>query len=110
MWDVRKLSWPRISKSQYARVRSWVGEHVIAWDTYAQAHVILIHNPLARALVSIVLRIFRPPQPHQLVRRPAEAWRFAATCSTRPRSWVKDSYDDRDNRYSMFGSLGLRVT
>jgi hypothetical protein len=110
MWDVRQIAWPRISKPQYLRVREWVGEHVVAWDTHAQAHAILIHNPLARALVSIVLRVFRPPQPHKLVRHPAEAWLYAATCCPEPRSWVKGSYDDRDNRYSLFGALGLRVT
>jgi len=109
-WDLRQIAWPRISSSQYNVVREWVGDHVIAWDTHAQAHAIIITNPLARALTAIVLRAFRPPQPHRVCKDPAEALEFAATCCTTPRSWVKASYDDRDSRYSLLSALGLKAT
>lgn len=108
-WDARKIVWPKISRAQYSLIRQWVGEHVVAWDTHVQAHAIVLTNPFARALVGMLVKIFRPPQPVRVMGDIAAAREFAATCCAQPRSWVKESYDDRDNRYSMFGALGLRA-
>ena len=92
-WDFRTLAFPQISKSQFATIRTWVGKELVPWDTYAQAHVILVSNVIARGVLSIMLRIFKPPQPCKIAADEEKALDFAKTCCTRARSYVKASYD-----------------
>ena len=134
MWDPRLLRFPRVSPRQLRLVHGWVRDNVVRWDTQAQArhyrlphhpssiarpahgspsraacsaqaHAIIITNPLVRPLVRLCFRLFAPPQPSRIVNDEAAALAFARTCCANPRSWVKDSYDDRDSRYSFLPSL-----
>lgn len=104
LWDPRRVVWPRLSSDGLRRVRAWVDGNARRWDTYAQAHVIILMNPITRSLAHIVLRLFAPPQPTRVVRSEAEALAFHTTCCPHPRSWVKASYADRDARFGVFSA------
>ena len=107
-WDMRKFVWPRVSAPQYIKVRDWVGENVVQWDTLAQCHALIITNPIAWAVVGLALRVFQPPQPRSVVRREELAIEFARSCCLRPRSWVKRSYADRSERHLYFSKMLAR--
>jgi len=97
-WDVRGVSFPRISMKQHQVAREWIGDHVVAWDTYVQAHCVIITNPLLRGLLSLIIRVFQPPQPLTTARDNSEALAFARGCCKHPRSFVKKSYADGAER------------
>ena len=94
-------------KSWMRRVHDWVEQHVKAWDTHVQAHVVLVRNPIARQLVRLLQRVFLPPQPTAIVRDEVEALAFVRSCcSGRPRSYVKSKqeYASRDARFALSSS------
>jgi GR25 family glycosyltransferase involved in LPS biosynthesis len=103
LWDPRQVRWPRITGRQMAMIRAWVDQNAVEWDTRVQAHALLLTNPIVRSLAKLIIRLFAPPQPVRVVGTEAEALDFARTCCKRPRSWVKASYADRDDRFSFFG-------
>ena len=70
-----------------------------------QAHAILLTNPVVRSIANVVIRLFAPPQPIRIVASEAEALDFHATCCRKPRSWVKPSYADRDQRFALANNL-----
>lgn len=43
-WDVRAVIFPRISHTQFAAARDWIAIHVVAWDTYAQGHAVVVSH------------------------------------------------------------------
>ena len=102
LWDPRAVLVPRLSGKMMRMIRGWVDAHAVQWDTHVQAHAILLTNPIVRAIASLVIRLFAPPQPIRIVTSEAEATAFARECCTRPRSWVKASYADRDQRFQVF--------
>jgi hypothetical protein len=104
LWDPRRVVWPALSSRQLRMIREWVDEHARQWDTHVQAHAVLLTNPIVRSLARLVIRLFAPPQPIRIVRSEQEALEFHATCCPRPRSWVKASYADRDERFGVFGA------
>ncbi|EOD06953.1 hypothetical protein EMIHUDRAFT_445535 [Emiliania huxleyi CCMP1516] len=106
-WDPRGITWPRLSQGMMRRVHDWVEQHVKAWDTHVQAHVVLVRNPIARQLVRLLQRVFLPPQPTAIVRDEVEALAFVRSCcSGRPRSYVKSKqeYASRDARFALSSS------
>lgn len=108
LWDPRRVRWPRISTNELRMIRRWVDRNAQAWDTRVQAHALLLTNPVVRSIAQLIIRLFAPPQPVRIVASEEEADAFAATCCPRPRSWVKASYADRDERFGLFGgSWGL---
>jgi len=102
LWDPRAVLVPRLSGKMMRMIREWVDAHAVQWDTHVQAHAILVTNPIVRAIASLVIRLFAPPQPIRIVTSEAEATAFARECCPRPRSWVKASYADRDQRFQVF--------
>ena len=70
-----------------------------------QAHAILLTNPIVRSIANVVIRLFAPPQPIRIVASEAEALDFHATCCRKPRSWIKPSYADRDQRFALANNL-----
>ena len=109
LWDVRDLRWPRVGRTQLGIVRAWVDANAARWDSFLQAHALRI-NPLARPLAWLVLRLFAPPQPVHIAGGDSDALEFARTCGScvEPRSWVKDSYADRESRFGTFGKSWFR--
>ena len=108
LWDPRGVRWPSLSGKQLKMIRQWVDQNAAQWDSRVQAHALYLTNPLLRALAGLVIRLFAPPQPTKLVDTDAEALEFARTCCPKPRSWVKKTYADRDQRFGVFGTaLGL---
>lgn len=103
VWDVRRVTIPRISRAQFNAARAWIGEHVVAWDTHAQAHVVVLTNPLVRGILRLMLHIFRPPQPVHVAKDDRAALEFTRTCCHVVRSYVKASYEDREERHKLFG-------
>ena len=106
VWDVRRVAFPRITGKQFQAARAWVGEFVVAWDTHAQAHVIILNNPLIRGILSLMLRIFRPPQPVHVAKDDQGAREFTRRCCHQIRSYVKASYEDREERHKLFFGIG----
>jgi len=104
LWDPRAVLVPRLSGKMMRMIREWVDAHAVQWDTHVQAHAILVTNPIVRAIASLVIRLFAPPQPIRIVTSEAEATAFARECCPRPRSWVKASYADRDQRFQVFSA------
>ena len=49
IWDVRSLTFPRVRAAQVEQVRSFLGGFAVQFDTYVQAHIIIISNPGMRA-------------------------------------------------------------
>ena len=101
LWDPRPVRWPKISRKQLRMIRSWVDQNAIKWDTRVQAHAMILTNPVVRSLAQLVIRLFAPPQPIKIVRSEEEAIEFARSCCKHPKSWVKDSYADRDQRFGL---------
>ena len=95
------MRWPKISRKQLRMIRSWVDANAIKWDTRVQAHAMILTNPVVRSLAQLVIRLFAPPQPIKIVRSEEEAIEFARSCCKHPKSWVKDSYADRDQRFGL---------
>ena len=106
-WDFRTLALPHLSKQQFVTIREWVGDYLVPWDTHAQAHAILISNVVVRTFLSLIIRVFRPPQPVKITRDDEVALEFAQTCCKQVRSYVKGSYDlaeeDRQFGAKLFG-------
>ena len=105
MWDPRPVQWPKLTPRMFRTIRAWVDENARTWDTYVQAHAILLTNPIVRSIANVVIRLFAPPQPTRIVASEAEALDFHATCCRKPRSWVKPSYADRDQRFALANNL-----
>jgi len=103
LWDPRPVRFPHISGRQIKLIRAWVDANAVRWDTHVQAHAILLTNPIARSIAWMVIQLFAPPQPIRIVSSEAETLAFAEDCCPKPRSWVKSSYADRDQRFSVFG-------
>jgi hypothetical protein len=101
LWDMRGAGFPRINRDMVGFIRDWVGDHVVPWDTYNQGHAIIISNPLLRGFISLTIRIFRPPQPTETMHDEASAFKFLTRCCRQPRSWVKSSYPDKDERNNL---------
>jgi len=93
IWDARSLAFPRVKAEQVGQVRQFVDSSAEAFDTYVQAHIILISNPIVRAFARIILHFFEPPQPYLITKHDAAADDFAHRCCTKPRSFRKASYD-----------------
>ena len=104
LWDPRRVVWPKLSGRQMRMIRAWVDANAVQWDTRVQAHALLLTNPVVRSIANLVMRLFAPPQPTAIVPSEAEALAFARSCCRRPRSWVKASYADREQRFRLFGS------
>ena len=104
LWDPRPVRWPALSGRQLKMIRAWVDANSVQWDTYVQAHALILTNPIVRALARMVIKLFAPPQPVRIVKSEEEALQFARTCCAKTRSYVKRSYADRDSRFSLFGS------
>lgn len=106
VWDPRPIRWPTVSPSGLRMVNGWIGQHLIAWDTYVQAHCCIITNPVLRSIASLLIRMFAPPQPVGIVRDEAEALEFARGLPTKPRSYVKETYAEvvEPSSSSLFGS------
>ena len=54
--------------------------------------------------MGLIIRVFQPPQPVQTVRDDAEALAFARECCKQPRSFVKKSYADGEERHKLLFS------
>ena len=93
VWDLRVTAWPRMSASNLATIRSFVEAHLILWDTHVQAHAVILTSSIVRGIVVLLLRLFRPPQPHWVGKDLAGALDFLRHCCARPRSFVKHSYE-----------------
>eukprot|EP00316_Scyphosphaera_apsteinii_P016791 CAMPEP_0119307218 /NCGR_PEP_ID=MMETSP1333-20130426/7776_1 /TAXON_ID=418940 /ORGANISM="Scyphosphaera apsteinii, Strain RCC1455" /LENGTH=202 /DNA_ID=CAMNT_0007310711 /DNA_START=87 /DNA_END=695 /DNA_ORIENTATION=+ len=104
IWDPRSIVFPHVSSRLLREIRRWVDTNAVKWDTNVQAHALLLTNPIARSFAQLVVRLFAPPQPVRIVTNEEEALAFHKTCCQQPRSWVKTSYADRDQRFSMFWS------
>ena len=102
VWDVRSVLWPGISTRLFQVIRAWVDANAPKWDTYLQGHAIIISNPIVRPVAKLIIKLFAPPQPIQIVANEAEALEFARTCCPVTRSYVKKSYADRDQRFGTF--------
>ena len=107
VWDPRLVRWPALSGRMFKMIRTWVDAHAEQWDTHVQAHALILTNPVVRSLGRLVISLFAPPQPIRIVKSEAEALEWARTCCAKTRSWVKYSYADRDQRFSIFGSRVL---
>ena len=104
LWDPRPVRWPALSGKMLKMIRAWVDANSVQWDTYVQAHALILTNPIVRALAKLVIKLFAPPQPVKIVRNEEEAAEFARTCCAKTRSYVKKSYADRDSRFGLFSS------
>ena len=104
LWDPRGVRWPHLTPRHLRIIRAWVDANAEKWDTQVQAHALLLTNPIVRGVARLVIRLFAPPQPLRIVTSEEEALDFARTCCPRPKSWVKASYADRDERFKVFGS------
>ena len=104
LWDPRRVLLPRLSGRMFGMIRAWVDRNAPLWDTHVQAHALLLTNPLVRSLARLVIKLFAPPQPVRIVKDEDEALAFHTSCCTKTRSWVKASYADRDQRFSLFGA------
>ena len=104
VWDPRPVRWPALSGRMFKMIRTWVDANAEQWDTHVQAHALILTNPVVRSLGRLVISLFAPPQPIRIVKSEAEALEWARTCCAKTRSWVKVSYADRDQRFSIFGS------
>ena len=104
LWDPRGVRWPHLTPRHLRIIRAWVDANAEKWDTQVQAHALLLTNPIVRGVARLVIRLFAPPQPLRIVTSEEEALEFARTCCPRPKSWVKASYADRDERFKVFGS------
>ena len=104
LWDPRGVRWPHLPPRHLRIIRAWVDANAEKWDTQVQAHALLLTNPIVRGVARLVIRLFAPPQPLRIVTSEEEALDFARTCCPRPKSWVKASYADRDERFKVFGS------
>ena len=106
-WDFRTVALPQVSKQQFRMIRDWVGEYLLPWDTYAQAHSLLVSNVVVRAFLSLVVRVFKPPQPVRITKDDAIALEFAQSCCKEARSYVKSDYnlkaEDRAFGAKLFG-------
>eukprot|EP00966_Prymnesium_polylepis_P119417 2759966-Prymnesium_polylepis.1 len=105
VWDTRAIALPLISRGMIRHARNWVDAYAPAWDSRVQAHALIVGNPLYRGLANLLFRVFAPPQPWIITGDEAAAVEFARTCCPKPRSWVKKSYADRDQRFALFGSV-----
>ena len=105
LWDPRPVQWPKLTPSMFRTIRAWVDVNAVSWDTHVQAHAILLTNPVVRSIAQLVIRLFAPPQPIRIVASEAEALDFHSTCCRKPRSWVKPSYADRDQRFAIATNL-----
>ena len=105
LWDPRSVQWPKLTPSMFRTIRAWVDVNAVSWDTHVQAHAILLTNPIVRSIAQLVIRLFAPPQPIRIVASEAEALDFHSTCCRKPRSWVKQSYADRDQRFAIATNL-----
>ena len=105
LWDPRSVQWPKLTPSMFRTIRAWVDVNAKTWDTHVQAHAILLTNPIVRSITKLVIRLFAPPQPIRIVASEAEALEFHSTCCRKPRSWVKPSYADRDQRFALANNL-----
>ena len=103
IWDVRKFLIPRVKREPIRKVRDWVEVNVRPWDRYVQAHAIILSNPLQRMFAHLLLRVFLPPQPIEIVRDEEGAHAFARSCCTTPRSFVKKVYAGGEQRYKLLG-------
>lgn len=103
IWDIRSLTWPRVKGEQVRQVKKFADGFARQWDTYAQANVIILSNPIIRTFAGLLLRFFSTPQPYHIARDDAGADDFAQSCCNKPRSFVKASYDT-DSEFKLFGS------
>ena len=104
LWDPRPLVWPRLTPRLLRMVREWVDANARRWDQHVQAHAILLTNPLLRPIARLLCQLFAPPQPIRIVADEASAAAFAREVGGRARSWVKESYADRDQRFGRFAA------
>ena len=102
IWDVRKMGFPRVRREQIRQVHDFLDDHLIAWDTYVQAHAVILTNPLVRAFAALLKRLFEPPQPVTISRDDAGADEFARRCCDKPRSFVKKVYGDKEAQWNLF--------
>jgi hypothetical protein len=100
LWDPRAISWPRLTTRLMRMGSEWAEKNALEWDTRVQAHALLVPNPVLASIASLLIRLFAPPQPVSILKDDDEARAFAQSCCARPRSWVKDSYDTRDEQAS----------
>lgn len=103
IWDVRSLTFPRVKVQQVKQVKEFVDEFAQQFDTHVQAHVIILSNPIVRAFLSLLLRVFDPPQPAKIVKDDAAADAFMEQCCHKVRSYAKKEYGTGAAHFKRFG-------
>ena len=102
IWDVRSLTFPRVRGEQINQVREFIDEFAEPFDTYVQAHIIILSNPIVRTFARVLLHFFEPPQPYIITKSDEGADEFAANCCNHPRSYRKKKYNKNHKFTSMW--------